>query len=236
MMAQEIFDRAVRHLLTQRKRSAQPDGERRCLYRGPDGLKCPVGALIPDELYKPEMDVMPIDEVFAFPEIAEFFGQENQELLENLQAIHDDIQPHKWALALRQLALDDFFLDVGVFEEFIKPMQQEIFDRVKTHLLTQGRASLGQKIGATTCMYRGEDGCQCALGPFIPPENYMVDLEGRSGRSLYEDGYLVVFLADSMEPNCTFIEKIQEIHDIYLPEEWARKLQGLATRYELQGA
>ena len=35
--------------------SRYPDG-RGCCYRGPDGLKCAVGHVIPDELYDPIMD------------------------------------------------------------------------------------------------------------------------------------------------------------------------------------
>jgi hypothetical protein len=46
MTKQEVFDRVVTHLLTQKKRSASYYGS--CLYKGPDGLRCAVGCLFPD--------------------------------------------------------------------------------------------------------------------------------------------------------------------------------------------
>lgn len=60
---QAVFDHIVRHLARQRRRSASAPAERTlmslkptCLYRGPEGTMCAVGALIPDELYHPEME------------------------------------------------------------------------------------------------------------------------------------------------------------------------------------
>lgn len=45
---QEIFDRTAAHLLAQGE-PASISGD--CMYRTPNGLKCAVGALIPDEVY-----------------------------------------------------------------------------------------------------------------------------------------------------------------------------------------
>lgn len=52
---QEAFDVAARHLLTQGRRSMNPDSSS-CAYRGVDGTKCAVGALIDDADYVTEMD------------------------------------------------------------------------------------------------------------------------------------------------------------------------------------
>ena len=47
--AQVVVMQMADHLAAQRKLSGVADGT--CLYRAPDGCKCAVGILIPDELY-----------------------------------------------------------------------------------------------------------------------------------------------------------------------------------------
>ena len=47
---QDMFNTMVRHLIKQRVRSMLP-GDNGCAYRGADGTKCAVGALIADEYY-----------------------------------------------------------------------------------------------------------------------------------------------------------------------------------------
>lgn len=46
---QEIFDTVSKHLLKQNERSGFSDDS--CSYRGPNGLKCAAGVLIPDKEY-----------------------------------------------------------------------------------------------------------------------------------------------------------------------------------------
>lgn len=50
MTPQEIEDKIIAHLKTQKTR-AQRENSSTCAYRSPDGLKCAVGCLIPDEQY-----------------------------------------------------------------------------------------------------------------------------------------------------------------------------------------
>jgi hypothetical protein len=66
MEEQEIFDKVATHLFTQGCRSAvDPDALfGACLYRGPNGMSCAVGVLIPDELYDPEMETITIANLF----------------------------------------------------------------------------------------------------------------------------------------------------------------------------
>jgi hypothetical protein len=55
---------------------------------------------------------------------------------------------------------------------------REIFDRVKAHLLAQGRPAIGRDGG---CAYRGKDGrgdTSCALGCLIPDDVYDKSIEG----------------------------------------------------------
>lgn len=103
---QQVFDIAARHLLTQKQRSAtpRPGSKDRCLYRAPDGCKCAVGALIPDDIYEPGMDDG--DSGIAllhsrFPVIRELFANVSLNLLSDLQDIHDDTHPSQWAQSLR---------------------------------------------------------------------------------------------------------------------------------------
>ncbi len=51
MTNQEVFDTVVNHLRQQGQQCVSDDDEIGCAYRGPNGMKCAVGALIPDELY-----------------------------------------------------------------------------------------------------------------------------------------------------------------------------------------
>lgn len=54
---QEILDKVVHHLKIDGRPSyvQEPNGPR-CLYRGPNGTRCFVGALIPDENYTPFLE------------------------------------------------------------------------------------------------------------------------------------------------------------------------------------
>jgi hypothetical protein len=52
--AQEVFDQAARHMMTQFKKSNMHGI---CAYRGENGLKCVAGCFIADDEYTPEMDI-----------------------------------------------------------------------------------------------------------------------------------------------------------------------------------
>lgn len=94
---QEIFDRVVTHLRTQNRKSYSIDGDNaKCVYRSKEGYSCAVGCLIPDELYKPEMDGFDdeasdtsidglIKKNFVLPD----YFKDNLMLLSELQYVHD---------------------------------------------------------------------------------------------------------------------------------------------------
>lgn len=64
MTAQEVFDTAVRGVLSQGMPSIRPgDAEPRCAFRGADGTKCANGWLIPDEFWEDSFNDLAIDEV-----------------------------------------------------------------------------------------------------------------------------------------------------------------------------
>lgn len=52
MEAQEVFDKVVNHLATQKVQSKADV----CLYRGPYGTKCAFGIFIPDEVYSANLE------------------------------------------------------------------------------------------------------------------------------------------------------------------------------------
>lgn len=54
MTLQEIFDKVVAHARAQKAQAIDEFGM--CWYRGLNGTKCFIGALIPDELYRPEFE------------------------------------------------------------------------------------------------------------------------------------------------------------------------------------
>ena len=110
MKNQEIFDRVCRHLATQGKRSIEcKAGSSVCRYRGPNGLKCAVGILIPDGKV--------VDEEWDTGDIARIIipGSEVDAdyFMELLQKVHDEHNPIEWRPLLVQLA-KDFKLDSSI--------------------------------------------------------------------------------------------------------------------------
>lgn len=107
MTKQEIYDKVKNHLLTQNKKSAKAAkfGEEdsfQCQYRH-EGLKCAIGCLIPDELYKPEMEsklVCTLRREFSCNFLLPSDEKEGGDFLRGLQYIHDDYEPKEWKLRL----------------------------------------------------------------------------------------------------------------------------------------
>ena len=58
---QEAFDRMLSHLRKQRQPAVSDSGS--CRYRTSAGLKCAVGALIPDDSYRGYFEVEPLEKV-----------------------------------------------------------------------------------------------------------------------------------------------------------------------------
>ena len=94
MEAQEIFDKVAPHLFTQGCRSSADAADffASCLYRGPNGMSCAVGVLIPDELYDPEMETITITNLVNDDEGGwnlPSWMKEKVEFLTSLQVTHD---------------------------------------------------------------------------------------------------------------------------------------------------
>ena len=99
---QQLYDNALNQIRKQGTASHDDDG---CLYRGPNGTMCAVGASIPDDLYFPGMEHVEIRYLLAqsdwfyrthtikIDKLREHLGEENEDLMVHLQRIHDELEP-----------------------------------------------------------------------------------------------------------------------------------------------
>lgn len=97
---QETFDTVVRHLRTQGCKSIA-DGA--CMYRGPDGLKCAVGCLIPDDDYRPEMESQAACALGSVGRLLHDLGHDLS-LINALQLVHDSWNVENWESAFQETA------------------------------------------------------------------------------------------------------------------------------------
>lgn len=86
MERQEIFDKGYIAILQQGVPSIDPDMER-CVYRGPDGVKCVAGYFIEDAEYSKRMEIFTANEGI----VRELFLAKNidPDFMRSLQEIHD---------------------------------------------------------------------------------------------------------------------------------------------------
>lgn len=90
MTPQEIFDTVCAHLAGMTAKSINESGM--CTYRGPNGSKCAVGALIPDDMYRPWMDEDNPAINYMIRHVPQYFPAyfaDNVVLLFALQNVHD---------------------------------------------------------------------------------------------------------------------------------------------------
>lgn len=80
-----------------------------CYYKTPDGEKCPIGCLIPDESYHPSMEDKDIYDLLCSTNqknLPKYFA-DNEDLLNHLQRKHDESNSLKYFLdSLEQLEKD----------------------------------------------------------------------------------------------------------------------------------
>lgn len=120
--------------------------------------------------------------------------------------------------------------------------QQEIFDTVKKHLLTQTKPA---KDVDESCLYRTDDGLKCAVGCLIPDEMYFDQMEHRSVDYLasFLEGYTThKELVDFLKTNSKLLQRLQEAHDLCIltnrgtfnKAELRRKLKEVAKEFNLR--
>lgn len=113
---QKVFDKIWERAGTKVLAQAENSGD--CLYRTPEGLCCFIGALIPNDVYDPEIEGASLSRDDASGKIciphifdnvlrASGIDTENPELvslLEKCQRIHDSERIVKWDNKLQELA------------------------------------------------------------------------------------------------------------------------------------
>lgn len=109
-------------------------------------------------------------------------------------------------------------------ENLEQATEQQVFDHIKNHLLSQGERSMKSE---ELCGYRGQGGTICAAGCLIPDDVYNEDWESKCWRSLVVD--------EGVSPyHGTLILEMQMIHDKVMPEHWEDALKDLAQRKGLE--
>lgn len=107
--------------------------------------------------------------------------------------------------------------------------KQEIFDKVRDHLLTQRARSEV----AGECCYLSDDGKRCAVGCLIPKHVDTSEFEGRRASTLPEYVLEAMDVERSREMY-QFLEELQSIHDHIYQNNWAHALRDLALREGLR--
>lgn len=126
---------------------------------------------------------------------------------------------------------------------------QEIFDKVTTHLLKQNQASRHSSLDGralSACMYRGPDGLKCAVGALIPDgvfDKYIADadsflnstaIDGLPDAILYESQIISTeMLVLERQRRMNILRVLQGVHDTWQPHEWREVLQKTAERFNL---
>jgi hypothetical protein len=135
---QMAFDTAARHLLTQNEKSMTPESAHLCAYRGVNGRKCAIGALIPDNLYHAGLEgrsvVRNASGLQALnPMLGRPTDDEDKAFLIYLQKVHDVWTPPMWPRKLRDLAAQ-FKLHTEVLREFGHMLDRERLLKLAFHL------------------------------------------------------------------------------------------------------
>jgi hypothetical protein len=91
----EVFEQVRDHLLSQNAKSVDQRGE--CKYRSPDGLKCAIGCLIPDDVYTPAIESETVTGLSTIEfSISDMDIMHTYYLLRGLQRIHDCFGVDEW--------------------------------------------------------------------------------------------------------------------------------------------
>lgn len=109
---------------------------------------------------------------------------------------------------------------------------QEIFNKVKTHLLAQNEKAR-EKYGS--CRYKDASGNKCAIGCLIKSEDYDERFEDNGPHVLIERFGLTYLLPEDMPPykGVNFLEDLQKVHDQFEVGYWPRQLEMVRDAYRL---
>ena len=105
-------------------------------------------------------------------------------------------------------------------------IEQELFNRVKTHLLNQGERADSdvQNAGIYECVYHAPSGLKCAIGCLITDEVYNPAMEFLDitdepvYRALRDSGI------DMSGKTVSILRGLQHVHDCADPSEWSESI------------
>jgi hypothetical protein len=117
-----------------------------------------------------------------------------------------------------------------------KKALQNIYNRVRDHLLAQGERSMRTVRGyGTLCAYRGDDGRKCAVGALISNEAYSIDLETRGA---CDGGVVMALRASGVDTDAaatmSLLRELQRIHDGESVDAWPKALRDAARHFGLE--
>lgn len=123
--AQEVFDHIAVHMLEQKRRALNVDGD--CQYRNRDGLRCAAGCLMTDDEYEDVFEGM------VWLELVEYawVPSQHHDLIVHMQSVHDFTEPRRWAEMLKVIAVAR-----GLSDAVIRP-----FTDTKPHRVFYGSAT-----------------------------------------------------------------------------------------------
>lgn len=132
MNKQEIFDTVARHIFTQGVPGGHTDLQNNfaCQYRGTGGTSCAVGCLIPDDVYRSEMEGNDVEYLLdKYYSTLPSWMQESGGLLAKLQNVHDFLPAWRSAGAMRiklhRVAMD-YNLDTSLLDNLYFPANRAL--------------------------------------------------------------------------------------------------------------
>lgn len=119
---QEVFEAVCVHLSRQKKRALAnlPNRGETCAYRGDNGLKCAVGALIPDVVYSEIMEGKCVADIIYSGSGLEALSA-HEILLTKLQNVHDEVYEEEGDVVVR-IALAEVAGDYGLKHSFVNEL------------------------------------------------------------------------------------------------------------------
>lgn len=114
--------------------------------------------------------------------------------------------------------------------EAVKLPPQELFDKVKDHLLMQNEPALMTLPGprmTPSCAYRAGT-LSCAVGCLISDEEYSLGFEGYAIEDIFD-----ALRIEASGSAIDLLESLQRVHDFHHPEDWPARLKAVAEKYDL---
>lgn len=114
--------------------------------------------------------------------------------------------------------------------------EQEVFDQVANHLLTQMKKSEEHRRNhndsyehVNLCLYRSPDGFKCAAGCLIADDEYKPEFEQKDWPSLREEFPQMITMK-----HMDLIRQLQDIHDDLDVDDWKAALIEFSTANNLE--